>query len=184
MFPLNLPSGAEILGAMITPAVLLSACGTLVLSTSHRLGRIVDRSRGVLAEAEAMNPARRDDSDDLIERRLILKDQIVRLATRIQLLQTALTALHGAIGTFVACSLGLGITMTIHMAGWLPVALGLLGSVSLFYASATLAREVRAAVRSSLLEMAYTRRVVERKTAPLATGESVAGPSVPPAESP
>src|SRR5215510_2000298 len=34
-----------LLSAMITPAVLISACGTLIFSTSNRLGRIVDRVR-------------------------------------------------------------------------------------------------------------------------------------------
>jgi Protein of unknown function (DUF2721). len=34
-----LPS--EVLGGMITPALLISACGTLVLSTSNRLSRVV-----------------------------------------------------------------------------------------------------------------------------------------------
>jgi len=37
--------------AMITPAVLISASGTLVLSTGNRLGRIVDRVRVLTAEA-------------------------------------------------------------------------------------------------------------------------------------
>ena len=37
--------GFTLLSAMITPAVLISACGTLIFSTSNRLGRIVDRVR-------------------------------------------------------------------------------------------------------------------------------------------
>ena len=32
-----------VLTAMITPAVLISACGSMILSTSSRLGRVVDR---------------------------------------------------------------------------------------------------------------------------------------------
>ena len=46
-----LPS--EVLGGMITPALLISACGTLVLSTSNRLSRVVDRVRVLTAEVEA-----------------------------------------------------------------------------------------------------------------------------------
>lgn len=34
-----------VLTSMITPAVLISACGALILSTSVRLGRVVDRVR-------------------------------------------------------------------------------------------------------------------------------------------
>ncbi len=45
---------AEVLGAMITPAVLISAGGTLVLSTSNRLSRVVDRVHVLAADAEAV----------------------------------------------------------------------------------------------------------------------------------
>src|SRR4051812_43874585 len=38
-------SAVAVLTAMITPAVLISACGALILSTSTRLGRVVDRVR-------------------------------------------------------------------------------------------------------------------------------------------
>ena len=41
----NLNSVIEFLTAMITPALLISATGSLVLSTSTRLGRVVDRAR-------------------------------------------------------------------------------------------------------------------------------------------
>lgn len=51
-FPFDAPAAGEILGAMITPAVLISASGTLTLSTSNRLGRIVDRARVLHTEAE------------------------------------------------------------------------------------------------------------------------------------
>ena len=45
----NLPSALTILTSMITPALLISATGTFILSTSNRLGRVVDRVR-VIAE--------------------------------------------------------------------------------------------------------------------------------------
>ena len=40
-------SSLSILSAMITPAVLISACGTLILSTSNRLSRSTDRVRSL-----------------------------------------------------------------------------------------------------------------------------------------
>jgi hypothetical protein len=39
-----------VLSAMITPGVLISACGTLTLSTAMRLSRVIERTRR-LAEA-------------------------------------------------------------------------------------------------------------------------------------
>jgi uncharacterized protein DUF2721 len=40
-------SAIAVLTAMITPAVLISACGSMILSTSSRLGRVVDRVRAL-----------------------------------------------------------------------------------------------------------------------------------------
>ena len=48
------PISSEILGAMITPAVLISACGVLVLSTSNRVGRTVDRVRSLASGSRAL----------------------------------------------------------------------------------------------------------------------------------
>ena len=47
---LEAPQNAlAVLTAMITPAVLISACGALIFSTSTRLGRVIDRTR-ILSE--------------------------------------------------------------------------------------------------------------------------------------
>ncbi len=50
-------TGLSLLSAMITPAVLISACGTLVFSTSTRLARVVDRVRQLSAEAAELATA-------------------------------------------------------------------------------------------------------------------------------
>jgi len=47
-------SAIAVLTAMITPAVLISACGSMILSTSSRLGRVVDRVRGLSDKWESM----------------------------------------------------------------------------------------------------------------------------------
>lgn len=73
----------EVLGAMITPAVLISACGTLVLSTSNRLSRVVDRVRVLAREAANGTP---DPSG-------LASDQLHRLAQRALMLRTAMTVL-------------------------------------------------------------------------------------------
>src|SRR4029453_19430108 len=45
---LEAPQNAlAVLTAMITPAVLISACGALIFSTSSRLGRVIDRTRAL-----------------------------------------------------------------------------------------------------------------------------------------
>ena len=146
----------EILGAMITPAVLISASGTLVLSTSNRLSRVVDRVRALAREAEGLvhQP----------ERSKLLADQLPRLAQRALRLRTAMTVLYCAIGLLVGCSLSIGLSGILRtLPAWVPVALGIFGAGALLHASVLLILEARSAVDSTLQEMAALEQVLGRE---------------------
>lgn len=170
IFMNSLPA-AEVLGAMITPAVLISAAGTLILSTSNRLSRVVDRVRVLAAEAEQLNGAPPLDPVATDAKRTFIADQLARLSARLVLLRAAMTVLYMAIGLLVATSITVGVVVLLQ-AGyeWLPVAMGLLGASALLYGSLLLVREARLAVGSSLIEMAFIRPAVAQqansKTAP------------------
>jgi hypothetical protein len=149
----------DVLGAMITPAVLISASGLLVLSTSSRLGRVVDRVRALSAEAEGWRGAADDRAAQ--RRHALVGTQLEQLSRRAVLLRSALTALYASIGFLVATSIGVALIALVDWRhGWLPVALGLAGAGSLFYGSLLLVREGRIAVRSTLEELAFAREVV------------------------
>lgn len=60
-------SAITVLTAMITPAVLISACGSRILSTSSRLGRVVDRVRALSEKLEEIS--RKDQQTDLTRER-------------------------------------------------------------------------------------------------------------------
>ncbi|MBX9581450.1 MAG: DUF2721 domain-containing protein [Gemmataceae bacterium] len=171
-------AAGDILSAMITPAVLISASGTLVLSTTNRLGRIVDRVRALNADAEALPPWDPADEEALAKRGLIA-DQIGHQARRIAGLQWAVITLYTAIGLLVGCSLTIGLSIASKgWLAWVPVGLGLLGAAALLVAAVFLVRDARLAVRSTLAEMDYIRRMVARRTgAPLPHpgGEKPAG---------
>jgi hypothetical protein len=65
-----LSSAVAVLTAMITPAVLISACGALILSTSTRLGRVVDRVRMLIERFEEMMNMQQDEGGvELFEER-------------------------------------------------------------------------------------------------------------------
>jgi len=169
---LELAPAGDILGAMITPAVLISACGTLALSTSNRLGRVVDRVRALSLLAESLPDGGGLTSDD-VEKRALLADQLLKLSARITLLQSSLTILYAAIGLWVATSLTIGLTKAIqHWLEWIPVVLGMCGATALFFATILLVRETRIAVKATLVEMAYIRRMVARKTGAPISGVS------------
>jgi hypothetical protein len=152
---------------MITPAVLMSACGTLILSTSTRLGRVVDRVRSLSDRFEelAASPA---DSEIYEERRAVIFDQLDKLTSRARLLQRCMTVFYVALGVFVSTSVAIGLVAAVGAAsvyGWLPVALGILGALCLFYGSVLLIFEARLALSTITAEMDFTWRL-GRKLAP------------------
>jgi hypothetical protein len=159
----------DILGVMITPAVLISASGTLTLATTNRLARIVDRVRVLHTQAEELPPW--DETDlDTLDKRAQIADQIARQTQRIGILQAAVIALYVAIGLLVGSSVAIGLSAASGLFGWVPVGLGLLGATALLIGAVLLIREARLAVQSTLAELAYTQRMVARRTgAPLPT---------------
>ena len=162
----DLPPANEVLGAMITPALLISASGTLVLSTSNRLARVVDRVRALGKMAEDLTPPDGTPAAEVEDRRQLITEQLGKLSARIGYLVPAIATLYTAIGMLVASSISVAVAAVLQWrTAWLPVLLGLVGVCALFYASTLLVREVRLAAATTLNEMNYVRRVMARKTA-------------------
>ena len=152
-------AAGEVLGAMITPAVLISASGTLVLSTSNRLSRVVDRVRVLSAEAEQSRSS--PDSPIAPRRAALIFSQLGHLAQRVLMLRTAMTSLYTAIGLLVATSIGVAVVVLLDTSHTLLVILpGIAGAAALFYGSVLLVREARMAVVSTLEELDYVRETV------------------------
>ena len=91
---------------MITPALLISATGTFILSTSNRLGRCVDRMRGIMAILEEDRAA--TASHQLTEeRKTFLMAQVDLLTKRSRILARVLVYLYSASGIFMATSVSI-----------------------------------------------------------------------------
>src|SRR3712207_1563205 len=94
-------SALSILTAMITPAVLISASGLLIMSTSIRLGRVVDRVRSLSDNFEQMTKIETDRR--LAEKKIeMIFHQLDLLTARSRLLQRSLTILYLSVGVLVA----------------------------------------------------------------------------------
>ena len=153
-----LSSALAVLTAMITPAVLISACGALILSTSTRLGRVTDRVRLLIDRFEEMMRSQHDEGLEMFEeRRAATFDQLDRLTTRSRLLQRSMTVFYLALGVFVATSVAIGMVAAVGQAvySWVPVVLGLVGSCGLFYGSVLLVFEARLAQAALNAEMDF-----------------------------
>ena len=78
--PNALNSTIEFLTAMVTPALLISATGSLVLSTSTRLGRVVDRVRQLEERLSVLIYADNKDDVPLYDKRVeVIVDRSVAL---------------------------------------------------------------------------------------------------------
>ncbi|HEU0172897.1 MAG TPA: DUF2721 domain-containing protein [Blastocatellia bacterium] len=143
-----------VLSAMITPAVLISACGTLIFSTSTRLARVVDRVRELSRIIEQFS---RDENADFPEERHIEVDrQIAIHARRVQFIQRSLTSFYVSLSLFVAATAAIGFVAVFNRVTWLPNTLDIVGTVFLFYGCVTLIAETRLALRSVKSEMEFT----------------------------
>ena len=163
MIAIDFMGAGEILGAMITPALLISAAGTLSLSTANRLGRVVDRVRALTEMAEALPDG--VATGEVVEKRALIADQIKWHTQRLQLLQRTIITLYTAIGLLVGASLTVGVSASTKWSlGWIPVSFGLTGAFALLIAAGTLIRESRLAVRGAEVEIEYIRKIVARKT--------------------
>jgi hypothetical protein len=148
----------SVLSAMITPAVLILATGSLLLTTSQRLSRSVDRARKLSVAIEQLA---REPSET--ERGSFLLRQLVVAAHRSRLLQRAMVCLYLALGLFVGTSTTIGAIELLHAsAGWVPIALGMAGAALLLIASGLLILESRAALQVVVEEMAWLRRSGEK----------------------
>jgi hypothetical protein len=163
----TLTSALDVLSAMITPAVLIMACGSLILTTSSRLIRAVDRVREFMPEMESL--ATEHDESGETKRRMVL-GQLERLTSRARLLQRALALLYSALGTFVATSVAIGIIALLGIRyAALPLILGFIGAGLLFYASVLLIIESRIALAATYDEMDYVTHLGQKHTAPRQT---------------
>src|SRR5688572_27963856 len=104
MDPLSSP--LAVLTAMITPAVQISACGSMILSTSHRLGRVVDR---VCALSDKLEELSEKPLEDVRDRQSIIFKQLDKLTCLARILQRSMVTFYLALGMFVATSVAIGL---------------------------------------------------------------------------
>ncbi len=147
-------SALAVLTAMITPAVLISACGSMILSTSHRLGRVVDRVRAL---SDKLEETTKDETGVARERQSVIFAQLDKLTSRARILQRSMVTFYLALGMFVATSVAIGVVAINGSSRYnlIPVILGLIGASFLFYGSILLIFEARLALSTIHLEMDY-----------------------------
>jgi hypothetical protein len=146
----------EFLTAMVTPTLLMSATGSLVLSTSTRLGRVVDRVRALeIRLGELIYVENKDDIPLYDERLEVVIDLIDKVTSRSRILQHAMAAFYYGLGFFILTSVSIAIVALFGVYRWLPIPIGIVGIMFLFWGSLLMLRETRMATATVNAEMDF-----------------------------
>jgi hypothetical protein len=137
-----------LLTLIVAPAVLTNATSVLALNTANRFGRVIDRSRQIVAEMQHR-------SDDAALDAVRLR-QMGRLRLRARYLLHAQTCFYTALGLFVATGLVSVVGAALasgHPGGYRVAAVasllvGTSAAGGLIYGCALLVRETRLAITS------------------------------------
>ena len=165
--PLLEPSNYATLSAMITPAIFMTANGSLIISTSNRMSRVVDRIRVLNDRGDEL--CRGDSKLDFVaERRAHVAGQLAHLEGRSDRVRQALTLLYLAFTSFVGTSLTLAIDTLIgnkSLTTSLATSLSVGGVVLMLAASVNLVLEAQAALASNRSEIRFYRDLQSKREA-------------------
>ena len=151
---------------MVTPTLLISATGSLVLSTSTRLGRIVDRVRELEKRLGEMIYVQDKSEIPLYDDRLeVIVDLLDKVTSRSRLLQRAMAAFYYGLCIFVLTSVTIAVAGLFSIYRWLPIPVGVVGILFVLYGSLLMLRETRMATATINAEMDFTWRLA-REVAP------------------
>lgn len=153
----NFGSTIEFLTAMVTPTLLISATGSLVLSTSTRLGRVVDRARDLERRLGEMIYVEDKTEVPLYEKRVeVIVDLLDKVTSRSRLLQRAMATFYYGLGMFILTSVTIAIAGLFNIYRWLPVPIGVIGILFLLYGSLLMLKETWMATATIKAEMDFT----------------------------
>lgn len=125
-------SAAKFIQFMLAPAIMISACGLLLLGINNKYSLVVNRIR-------LLNKERRDFKEGIIEENTIRLESVVKqidlLENRVRLVKNAVLSYAVAVGMFIATSVFLGIEFFFEGAGLTLVLLilFLFGMIAVFF---------------------------------------------------
>jgi hypothetical protein len=160
--PTSLPINST-LAAMISPALFMTATGSLIISTSNRMSRIIDRVRSLNSHADELT--RGESKLDFPELRLAhILNEIELQVWRSERVRWSLTLLYLALSLFVGTSLAMAFDVLLgNTFGALPTALAIGGVSLLMFASVQLSREAHAALRGNQMEIRFYQSLRDRR---------------------
>jgi len=146
---------SQLIVQMVSPAVMVSACGLMLLSLGNKYARVVDRIRNFAAEIRGLHKLGANLTAVDRQRLEMLAVQMPDLFRRGRLLRNAVLFFYVAVSLFVICSFLIPVTKP-----WLPLACFCLGMASVFVAVLLAGRETLVSFRLLNLEVPPVERSV------------------------
>lgn len=128
---MNAESVIQIIQALLTPVLMISACGLLVLTIQNRYGRLNDRLRGLTREKMKLLSEKTDSAKSHIS---TIEQQIPELLKRNKFLRNALVAIFSAVTLFILVIffIALAILYDVPFTAHLSLAAFLFGLIAIF----------------------------------------------------
>lgn len=141
--------------SLITMAILISACGNLISSTSTRLIRVVDICRSFCERAKT--ETNKEELDQIFT-------QLEKVGPRIKLLETALTMFYSSLSCFAMTTLFMSLDqILIQDLNILTLSSGIIGVIFLPIASILLVVERQFTMKSIWQEISYVNKTVGKR---------------------
>lgn len=149
-----MPNDTALFTSLVTMAILISACGNLISSTSTRLIRVVDICRGFCERAKTETNKKELDQIFL---------QLEKIGPRIKLLETALTMFYVAISCFALTTLFMSLDqISSQNLSALTLGCGIIGVLILPIASILLVVERQFTMKSIWQEIDYVENTFKK----------------------
>jgi hypothetical protein len=152
------PSIPQVIVQMVSPAVMVSACGLMLLGLGNKYARVVDRIRNFAAEVRTLRKLGASATEADRHRLQILEVQMPDLFRRGKLLRNSVLHFYLAIAAFVVCSFLIPLTKS-----GVPLLLFCIGMACVLIAVVLAWRETLVSFRLINLEVAFRpeARVIE-----------------------
>ena len=145
---------AALFTSLVTMAILISACGSLISSTSTRLIRVTDICRGFCEKAKA-----EEERSELEQ----IFTQLEKIGPRIKSLETALTLFYVSLSCFALTTLFMSIDQVMPQdLNLYTLGSGIFGVLILPIASILLVYERQFSMKSIWLEMDFVNKKFKR----------------------
>lgn len=104
----------QIIQLILAPAVMINACGLLLLATSNKYSSVMNRIRLLNDEKRKLTKKAGEKNFEETQRLESLSRQLDRLMARAKLVRNSVMCYNGAIALFVLTSLLIGISFLVH----------------------------------------------------------------------